>query len=332
MEPADRIETPDAIGRFRRWAAIAVGLATLGYLAYALWRGWSETTTELVGFDWPLYLPILGLTLINYSLRYLKWHYLLKQLGVHIPHRTNVWIFATGLGMAVSPGKAGEIVKPYLVRICSGTRITQTLPALIAERGTDGIAVVILAALGVTTFLAEYSGSVFGTIAAIAAVLMLLSVRPFVVGCLELLRPIPALGRITDRLLEAYEATRVCLAPAPFAVTMLLSLVAWFAECVGYWLVFRGLAHSVSLDVATFLYTFSTVFGAPSPGGVGMTDAALTELAPQIIEGFSRPQALAATLLIRVATLWFGVLIGVVALFRMEQVIATGSSDRGEVV
>lgn len=69
---APELEAPDAMGRFRRWAAIAVGLAALGYLAYAMFRGFSETGRELSGFAWGWYLPVLGLTLVNYGLRYLK--------------------------------------------------------------------------------------------------------------------------------------------------------------------------------------------------------------------------------------------------------------------
>ncbi len=313
---------------------MAVALATVGYVAYALWRGWSETATELASFLWPIYVPVLGLTLLNYGLRYLKWHYLLGRLGIHVPHRTNVWIFVTGLAMVISPAKAGEVVKPWLVRVCTGAPIHQTLPALVAERGTDGIAVVILAAVGVTTFMAEATELIFGTIAAIVAVLALISVRPLAKGVIDVVRRIGPLRGIADGLDESYEATRTVLAPVPFAVTLAMSLVAWFAECVGYWLVFVGLnVSTVGLDAATFLYAFATVFGAPSPGGMGMADAALVEGAVQILQ-VSAPVALAAALLVRVATLWFGVLLGACVLLRLESVIESATRpdapDEGE--
>lgn len=318
----DRHRPPDAMVRFRRWAAIAVALATLGYLGYAVWKGLSETARELASFWWPIYLPVLGLTLVNYGLRYLKWHYLLGRLGIHLPHRTDLWVFAAGLAMVISPAKAGEVVKPWLVRECSGAPITRTLPALVAERGTDGLAVVLLAAIGVSTYYAEATRLIWGTIAAILAVVAALSIRPIAVAVFRALRAVPPLVRTVERLEEAYEATRVCLAPTPLAVTLALSLVAWGAECVGYWLVFVGLGSEASLDASTFLYAFATVFGAPSPGGMGMADAALAEGATRLFSDVTGPTALAASLLIRVATLWFGVLLGAVALLRMETVIA----------
>lgn len=313
---------PAAMHSFRRWAAWAVALAALGYLAYAVWKGFSETAAELVGFVWSLYVPVLGLTLVNYGLRYLKWHYLLHQLGVHVPHRANLWVFAAGLAMVISPAKAGEVVKPYLVRELTGASMARTIPALVAERGTDGIAVVALAAVGVSTFYAEATHLIWGTIGAIAAALVVLSSRTLATGVIRTIGAIGPLRGVAARLDEAYTALRTCLAPVPLLVTVAMSLVAWWAECVGYWLVFKGMGVSAGLDVSTFLYAFATVFGAPSPGGMGMADAALAEGAVALVDGLSAPQAVAASLLIRVATLWFGVVLGAVALVRLERVIA----------
>jgi uncharacterized protein (TIRG00374 family) len=318
----EQVAAPDAMVRFRRWAAAAVAFAVLGYLAYALWKGWSETAAEFVSFRWSLYVPVLGLTLVNYGLRYLKWHYLLGRLDIDVPHRTNVWIFLAGLAMVISPAKAGEVVKPWLVRVCTGAPITRTLPALVAERGTDGLAVVILAAIGVSTYAAEATNLIFGTILGTILLVAAVSVRPVAKAILRLWAQIPGLRTIAHRLDEAYEAARTVLAPVPFTVTLLASLVAWFAECVGYWVVFEGLGVTTSLDACTFLYSFATVFGAPSPGGLGFADAALTEGAARLLPGVTAPQALTASLLVRVATLWFGVVLGAFALLRMESVIA----------
>ncbi len=325
MEPEAGAEVQ--IGRFRRWGAIALAAAVLGWLGYALFRGFTETAGELQGFAWGWYVPILLLTLVNYSLRYLKWHYLLGQLGIHIPHRDNVWIFATGLAMVISPAKAGEVVKPYLVREIAGAPMTRTIPALVAERTTDGIAVVALAAIGVTTYYAEATNMIFAVVAGIVLVIAGVAFEPVASIGIRLVSALPVIGRFGPRLEEAYRALRVCLSPIPLFVTMVLSIIAWFAECVGYWLVFMGMQVGASLGVCTFLYAFSTVFGAPSPGGMGMADLALAEGAIGLIDGVSAGQALAASLLIRVATLWFGVLIGAFALLRIDGLIARAQTD-----
>lgn len=323
-------QPPDAIVRFRKWAAVSVGLAVLGYLAYALWTGFSATATELARFSWPLYVVVLALTLVNYGLRYVKWHYLLQRLEIRVPHRTNVWIFLTGLAMAISPAKAGELVKPYLLNVCVGASPIRAVPALVVERGTDGLAVVILAAIGVSTYYADATGLIWGTIAGSIALIVAISIRPLAIGVLRAVGRIGPLHNTARHLEDVYEATRTCLQPAPLTITMILSLVAWFSECIGYWFVFKGLGVTTTIGAATFLYTFATVFGAPSPGGMGMADAALAEGAVRLIPEITAPQALAASILVRFATLWFGVLIGAVGLFRMERMIEDAKSEIGD--
>jgi uncharacterized protein (TIRG00374 family) len=312
---------PDAMSRFRRWAAIAVAIAVVGWVGYALVRGFSDTGRELAQFPWLLAVPVLLLTLVNYGLRYVKWHYLIGQLGVKISHKHDAPIFLAGLAMVISPAKAGEVVKPYLVRTITGVPMARTVPALVAERGTDGIAVVALAAIGVSTYAAEASHIIWITIGCIALGLAAITIEPIPRAALRLLSRLPLLSRFTDRLEEAYTATRTVLAPVPLLVTVVLSMLAWFAECIGAWMIFQGLQTAATLDQATFLYAFSTVFGAPSPGGLGMADVALAEGALQVVPGITEGQALAASLLVRLATLWFGVVLGALALLRMEHVI-----------
>ncbi len=307
-----------ALVRFRRQAAWAAALATLGFLAYAIWKGLGQTAGELAAFAWPLYIPVLGLTLLNYGLRFWKWHFLLRALGVQIPAALNARIFVVGLAMVITPGKAGEIVKPWLVREAVGAPMVRTLPALVTERLTDGIAVVALAAVGVSTYYADGASLILATTAAIVLGLGILASDRASALVVRLLSSLPLVRRVGSRLEEARQAMRTCVAPVPLLLTVGASLVAWWAECVGYWLVLRGLGANAGLDASTFVYAFSTVFGAPSPGGLGMADAALAETAVFVVPGLGEPAALAAAVLIRIATLWFGVALGAIMLLRLD--------------
>ena len=311
----------DPAARFRRWLAIFAALAAFGYLGYAVWRGWSQTAAVLASFDWPLYVVVLALTLVNYGLRFWKWAWLLGRVGVQIPLRTNLWIFGAGLAMVITPGKAGELLKPYLVRVATGAALETTVPVLVAERGTDGITVVILAALGVSTFYADGTTAVYGTLAAMGFGLALLSSQTLGLGAIGLVRRFSP--GIADRVETTWRTLRICTAPWPLFVTLTVSFGAWVAECIGMWLVFHGLGVKATLAASTFLYAFATLFGAPSPGGMGMADAALVEGAMAVVPGIDGPQAVAAALLIRVATLWFGVGIGGLALLGMEGALAS---------
>lgn len=307
----------------RRWLLIGLALGALLYLALSLRAGFDEVGSALANFRLGLLLPIFGLSLFNYALRFAKWHYLLRRLGVGIGWAENLRIFIAGLAMAITPGKAGEVLKPVLLRGATGTPLSRTLPALVAERGTDALAILGLAALGVSTYYAEGIGALLGTAAVGLVGWAVLSSERLSLGGIRLLCTLPFASRWEPRLVEAYRSFRVCLAPGPLLVTVLLSIVAWGAEGVGYLLILQGFGvEAADLSIATFLYAFSTIAGAPSPGGLGIADAALQEGALRLIPGIVAAQAVGSALLCRLATLWLGVGLGALAL------LGLGSKDR----
>lgn len=317
-QPASPIE------RYRRTIGITIALCVVGYLGFAVWADLARTQDALVRFRWSLYAPILALTLVNYGLRYAKWAWLIRRLGVNMPARTNALSFMAGLGLVVTPGKAGELIKPWLVQQVTGVSMTRTIPALVTERLTDGIAVVLLSAVGVATFAPDQTWFVAAGMAACVAVVAVLVMDPKKIGVSALLSRLPAGEGLASKLEEASGSLRTCLGPVSLASMIAVSVVAWFAECVGFYLVFQGLGYDVGLDVSTFLYAFATVFGAPSPGGLGMADGALAKGILDLVPGISTGEAAAATVLVRVATLWFGVLLGALVLARIDAVVVDG--------
>jgi uncharacterized protein (TIRG00374 family) len=308
----------DLISRFQRWVVVAIAVGAACYLGSFLWGGWADVLAALRAFQ-PIYLlPVVLLTLANYALRFVKWHYYLRLLGVEMPWREDALVFTAGLSMAISPAKAGELLKPWLVRQRTGATLDKTIPALVSERATDGIAMVILTAFGIATYASEQVGALLVLAGGLVAGLVVLASAPITFALLDLAARVPVVGpRVVPRLRAMYTAARTCFAPVPLVVSVALSVVAWFAECVAFWLVFVGLGHPASLDAATYVYASSTILGAPSPGGLGVTDGALVVGAVQIL---GAPDAIAVpgAVVARLVTLWMGVLLGTVALFSVS--------------
>src|SRR3989304_1086964 len=126
-------------------AGVFVGLS-----AYA---DFSDVVEVLGDFQWALLPAILALTCINYLLRFVKWDFYLHQIGVRdLPKRDSFLMFFSGLAMVVTPGKVGEWLKSYLLREVHGTPFARSAPILIAERLTDTLALLILAATGLIVF------------------------------------------------------------------------------------------------------------------------------------------------------------------------------------
>lgn len=310
----------DLVHRFVRWVVGAAVFGALLYLGGSLWAGFDDMKAAFGAFQWWLVPPLVALTLTNYGLRFLKWHYFLGRLKVPMPFVEDLWNYLAGLAMVISPGKAGELLKPYVVRARTGVPMATTIPALVSERLTDAIAMLALAGISVTTYAADQAVYVLAPLVLVALGLAVLAHKGLSLAILRLLGRLPLLGKVVPKLEEMVRATRVCLAPLPFLVSLLLSFGAWFAECVAYWLVLRGLDVAATLDVSVFIYAASTVLGAPAPGGLGVSDGALAFFARTLI-GAPENLAVASALITRVVTLWVGVGVGAIALVRVSRML-----------
>lgn len=309
--------------------AWGVAVAAVLYVAGSVVAGVASVGDALGAFRWRWYVPVLLLTLVNYGLRGWKWGYLLRRLGVHVHWQDNLLIFVSGLAMVISPGKAGELLKPYLVRARTGAPMAHTIPALVTERLTDGIAALALAAIGVSRYAGDRAAYVYVPIVVTVLGLAVLSTERLSLAILGLMVRLPLIRGISAKLLEMYQAMRICVAPVPLFVTVAASLVAWGAECIGYQLIFVGFGRDVPLGAATFLYAFATIAGGAMPGGLGVADGALVVGAVELFPGCGRGEALAASLLIRVATLWFGVVLGALALLRVGRLLTEPAHSEG---
>ncbi|MFH1466715.1 MAG: lysylphosphatidylglycerol synthase transmembrane domain-containing protein [Pseudomonadota bacterium] len=312
----------DLIARFRRWLAWGLAVAVLLYLVGSIYAGIGAVGAALARFSWWMLPPVIVLVLGNYLLRFFKWHFFVRRLGVRVKLKDNLLIFAAGLAMVISPGKAGEVLKPYLLKARTGANMATSIPALVAERLTDGIAMLALAALSVSTYAGDKVHYIVIPAAVVVAGMGVLAWKRLSLAILGLVCRLPVLARVGHKLEEMYLATRTCLAPVPLVGAVVVSLVAWWLECVAYWLIFRGFDVPASLDVSTFLYAFATVAGGAMPGGLGVADGALGGGALTLIPGITEAQAVASALLIRITTLWMGVGIGAVALLRVGSLLA----------
>ncbi|MCK5795559.1 MAG: flippase-like domain-containing protein [Deltaproteobacteria bacterium] len=303
---------------------IGVGIYAVGTIVI----GVDKLVTSLASFRFWLLLPVLGATLSNYALRYLKWAYFLHHLGLKVPTRRNVTVFLSGLSMVITPGKIGELLKAYLLREAQGIPLATTAPVVVAERLTDLIALLLLMSTGVLTW---RRGLVPMAIVGGAVLLLLLVVssRQLSLALLKVVGRLPGLQRIAGSLEAFYESSATLLRPTPLLIAVTLSVLSWFFECLGTYVVLRGFPEThVPLLMATFVYAASTIGGLPTPGGLGLTDGGMVGLL-SFVGKVDRGVAAAATLLVRLATLWFAVVVGVLALliFRREVGLAGDIAD-----
>ena len=311
-----------------------VGGAVLGILVaagLALFGDVRQLASALRGFAWWLAAPILVLTLANYALRFVKWELYLRRLAVPgLPLATSALVFLSGFSMSLTPGKVGELIKCVFLRRLTGTPMKRTSAIVAVERLTDGLAMLVLAGLGLTQF--AYGRAFLGAATLGALILVAVLRQPQLLATLfARIEPWPIVGPRVEHAVDFVHASAELLGARLLTGAVGLGIVSWAGECIAFFLVLIGLGLDPSwnlLLVATFVLAVSSIVGALSmlPGGLGVADASVAGMLLLLVPGdtMTRSTAVAATLLIRFATLWFGVIIGVAALVALERGIATG--------
>ena len=249
-------------------------------------------------------LQALALCLLNYLLRGLRWRRWMAHFGRPLGLAEGLRLYLAGYTFTPTPGNIGEAARGLLLAR-QPLSSAQSLAMFGAERLAD-LFVLLLMALPVVWSLADEGGS--GTGPRLTWAVGLLALGGLVLlGLwfqfrLRLSRRLPWLG----------EAWR-CLAVQP-PVWMGLTGVAWAAQGLAVWLLCRDAGLSIGVLQAAGFYAVAMVGGALSllPAGLGGTEALLAGLLA--LHGASAAQAVGITVLVRLATLWFAVAIGALAL------------------
>lgn len=313
------------MNKLLRRTIVGIALGAILYAVVVVWFGARDLGAALAPFRWWMLPAALGLSSLNYLLRFVKWELSLGWLDVRgegpedAPDLTlgrSLVIYLAGLSMSVTPGKVGEVLRSWLLKASDGVSFTRTAPIVVADRATDLIALVILSLVGVATY-REYLPHVLVTAALVGLGVVVLGIPRWSHALLAMLARVPGVGPVFEKAGEMVDSAATLVRLDRLAALTVISVVGWGLECLGYWLILRGFPGvDPTLRLCTFLWATTTIIGAISflPGGLGATEGSLGVLAARLVGGATQPVAVASTMLIRACTLWYGELVGGIAL------------------
>lgn len=312
-----------------RTLGTALLLLTAVLVGAALFADVGKLQAAAVAYPFGVLASACSLVLGNYVLRSIRFRLYLSALGIQVPPVEAFLVFVAGFLLTVTPGKMGEIFKGFLLNQRRGTPVAEVASAVVAERFTDVVGLLAIAAIGVLQY-GAHQGLFLGVLGLCVGFLLAVvhpSLLPRILGVVERrannrpkLVALVAIGR------RVHGVLRTLCAPRLLFAGIALAAGAWLLEAVAFRLLLDGAHAGGGLGPAIVVYTMATLFGAVSmlPGGVGSTEAVMLALilTPALGLGLDKAAATLCTLLIRFCTLWFGVACGALSLLVLKRLPA----------
>lgn len=300
------------------WSVIG---AVVLYLALVLWSGADKFWQALNLLPFWLIPSLLVVIFFGYCLRFIRWQWYLKTMGYSVPIKNSFQIFLASFALTASPAKAGESIKSLFLKRRYNIPIPPTLAGLFCERFTDALSVIFLICFSIfSLFEGQKWAIIILVLIQLAIILALQNPQLLTKYLLKPLQKISKLKKLVLKIEDLINSASILLKPKILLGSTLLAAVAWGLEGIALYWIFQNLGvDKITPYQAVLTHTGSGLIGALSmlPGGIGGTEALTISLS--VLYGATQTTATVATFLIRLLTLWFAVVIGIVALLDLNK-------------
>ncbi len=301
------------MNRLKKNIILYIIFSAVVYLILSVYADFNSLYNSLLKFNWTLIPILLLISFVNFYTKFLKWDYYVNLLNIGLSKLDSLGIFLSSLALSLTPGKIGDFIKSYWVNQLNGYPIRKSASIIFAERVTEFLSLVFLALVGALVYnheiiLIVITGMFF------LGITFLVSRKNLSLKLIDKLENIKLLKNYVVKLRDTYLNSFVLLKPVPLIKMFFLSLISWLVECFGFYIILSNFDKEISIFLSIFIYSFSMIVGAISmlPAGLGITEGSLTLMIVE--QGFTKENAVAVTLLIRLVTLWFSILVGVISL------------------
>lgn len=299
-------ETPTKL-----WISLLVfAVFIVGLIGIAAATGWRETIEAIGRLSTMQFAILFGLSLMNYGFRATRWHIYTRATHIRLPFLTNVRHYLGGFALTATPGRVGELIRLRWIWRETGRRPDSTGSLVIIDRAADLAAVGLLLSFAVAASTAGIEGA--WTVSLVALLIAWIATRPVLFRSIVTTgwRFIGKFPRFFALFRRAANGLAVFSQPKVFATATVLGMLGWAAESYAFYLLLNWMGAEISLPIAFAVFFFSMLSGSASglPGGIGGAEASMIALLA--LNSVPLEIAIPATAIIRLTTLWFAIVIG----------------------
>jgi glycosyltransferase 2 family protein len=308
-----REEYVKTVQRLRIFVVIGLVASLVVFVLVAIFGGFSNVLNVIEHANLYLYFFAFVCVFLGYMIRYGKWRYYLHTLRIKVDQTKSFLIYLSAYSMDITPGRVGRIVAAYTLKKVTKIKFMSVVPIVTMDLFTDFFGFAILA-LVTALYVRKYLLYVvaFDLVLIIPFVLV---INPWIFNYIKTRKKGFILKRLEQHGKHYYMSQNKLNKPSIYLVSLIFTIPADILNSMG--LYFALLAVGVKLNALISLFIFSTsqIFGMVStlPGSIGVADATLVALL-KVMLGLNSTLSSAVTIMARIATLWFGIILGLIVL------------------
>jgi uncharacterized protein (TIRG00374 family) len=306
------------------WALIsaAVCLAAV-FAASAALVGFDTLTANLSKLNSSTLAACVLLMAWQLGCRFLRWFFYARRLGLKISLPEAFLYYGAGLGMTLTPGRLGEVLRLWFLEQRFAAPYRRTAGLYVADRVSDAMSYLILFAVGSTAYSGGSSITWGALFMVVTVMLAIMHPRP-VIELLNAAHAALGLGRrVVPWLRRAVRNASTLFQPAVFVPGVSIGTIGWLGPPMVLTMSLTQMGVEFSALQAIAIYAVAALSGGATmmPGGVGGTEAALTGLL--VASKVSLDAAVSAVIITRTAFLLLPVGLGLLLLPVAMRVVGT---------
>jgi uncharacterized protein (TIRG00374 family) len=258
-------------------------------------------------------LLLVTITAFSLFMRYLRWLWLLKANIKNSLDINYMFAYFSGFAYTASPGKIGELIR---IRYFNKINISslKVFSAFVFERLFDLIVVFILCLFAIN----DNNSVVFAFIFVLSVLLFIFFLATNTSFLPKLFPRFGYFNKLLVFIAKALGDLREWFNPLDILVSLTIGLISWSAISIAFVILASHLNINLPLYIIFSIYPLAMLVGAASmiPAGFGTTEATIIYLLSLYEVPFEI--SLIAAIGIRISTLWFSILIGIISIIILE--------------